>query len=134
MLVFSTLAIGQGEAQAATSYNCTGAYTSSQAWHTGSTTRWTGGTSRSNIIWSFFTTTGCSGSFLPGGASANLSMRVLFCSGSGGTSGGSTFTSVTAKYLATSVKAGTCFKVQWRPNNSATDYEDFDGKIIWQTS
>lgn len=134
LLVITSLAFGSDTAFAATTYECTGANTGSQSWHTGSTVRYTGGSSNSNIVWSFFTSTGCPNSVLPGGGSASLSMRVQFCSGSGGTSIGDTFTSVTAKAIATSVLPGTCFRVQWLPNNAATDNENFHGKIIWQVS
>lgn len=134
LLVIASMALSEGTAIAASTYQCTGGNTGSQSWHTGSTVRWTGGTSKSNIVWSFFNSTGCPNSVLPGGANPSLSMRVQFCSGSGGTSFGDTFFSVTAKAIATDVLAGTCFRVQWRPNNAATDNENFHGKIIWQVS
>lgn len=108
---------------------CTGAGTGSQAWHTGTTQRLKEGYGA--IVFSFFTSTGCSSAVLPGGANANLSMRVSFCSGGGGTSGGSTFTTVTAQSIAVTVLDGACFQTQWRPNNAATDYENFHGKLIW---
>lgn len=132
ILLVATLGVGQGQAQAHSTYACTGANTSSQSWHTGSNVRFTASNhGNTNVVWSFFTTTGCSSSVLPGGGSANLSMRLQFCSGGGGNSIGSTFSSVTAKQLATSVLPGTCFKVQWRPNNSATDFANFHGKLLW---
>lgn len=136
VLVIAAMGIGMPPAKAATTYQCTGAASTGSVgvWTTGSTVRYTGGSTNSGIMWSFFTGTGCPNSFLPGQPTASLSMRVAFCSGSGGTSNGTTFTTVTAAMLATNVLPGTCFRVQWRPNNAATANKPFHGKIQWQIS
>jgi hypothetical protein len=132
VLAISTIVIAQEEAQATSVYGCTGGNTSSQSWHTGSNTRWTTNNGNSSIVWSFYTSTGCPNSLLPGGANQNLGMKVQFCSGGGGQSYTRTFTSVAAKNIATHVLPHTCFKVMWRPNNAATDHESFHGKLLWE--
>lgn len=132
VLAVSTIAITHEEAQATSVYGCTGGNTSSQSWHTGSNTRWTTNNGNSSIVWSFYANTGCPNSVLPGDANQNLGMKVQSCSGGGGQSYTRTFTSVTAKNIATQVLPHTCFKVMWRPNNDATDYENFHGKLLWE--
>lgn len=127
-----TIVITQEEAQAVSVYACTGGNTSSQSWHTGSNVRTTTNNGKSSIVWSFYTSTGCPNSFLPGGANQNLGMKVQFCSGGGGQSYTRTFTSASTKSIATQVMPNTCFKVMWRPNNAATDHESFHGKLLWE--
>lgn len=131
-LAVSTIVVTQEEAQAASVYACTGGNTGSQSWHTGSNTRWTTNNGNSSVVWSFFTSTGCPNSLLPGDPNQNLGMKLQFCSGGGGQSYTRTFTSVTAKNIATQVLPNTCFKVMWRPNNASTDNEDFHGKLLWE--
>lgn len=68
---------------------------------------------------------------LPGGSSMRFSMRVRFCSGSGGVSGGHEFTTAGGHEIAVTVRNGACFQTQYKSNNSATANKSFAGVIVW---
>jgi hypothetical protein len=89
-----------------------------------------------DIAWHFFTTASCTG-FFPEGGSLRVRVRFLQRNSSGGCTTNvlfdgdvRIFTGPQRQTLATDVLPGTCYRLTWRPTNSAAANKSLPGSIV----